>query len=151
MFTFASDFWTSKTTWTGLAGIAVAWLQVYQGVLDAQHATFITFTALSVIFHRDSGAKKAERESTDRRKLLNVAMKNEVPTACLKAAMAAHVELHQEGLKCAVASAVEIVLHEFLNATEEQTQSEAKSEAKPDLILVLNDTTEPYDGEVDRE
>ncbi len=54
---FAPDFWRSKVTWTGLGAIAYAATRCYLGKVGVDEAALAVFTALGVIFGRDTVAK----------------------------------------------------------------------------------------------
>ncbi len=60
MFTFASDFWSSKTTWTAISAIAAAITAAVNHQITWQNAAVMIFTALLAAFHRDTVAKAAE-------------------------------------------------------------------------------------------
>jgi hypothetical protein len=144
MFKFASDFWTSKTTWTAAISIGVATYQFLHGAIDANAFYLACSASFALAFHRDTKAKHSEADTAGRAAVIYAATKAppSIPLNAIEAALAAHVSLHQEGLKAAVAGAVETVLHQFLNVTD-----------APPAITEPEDVdavTEPHDGEVDR-
>jgi len=57
---FASDWLTSKVTWTALAGIAIAVGQWYLNQITLPEMLAAVFAALGVAFLRDTHAKSAE-------------------------------------------------------------------------------------------
>jgi hypothetical protein len=55
--TFAGDFLHSKVTWTGIGAIAYVLVRLYLRKVELDEAVLSIFTALGVIFGRDSMVK----------------------------------------------------------------------------------------------
>jgi hypothetical protein len=164
MFKFASDFWTSKTTWTGAAAIAVAAYQFFHKQIDANTAWMTISAALGLIFHRDAAAKHAENERADRQQLIKAAQAQApaVPITAIEGVMAAHLNLHTDGIRAAVATAVGTILQGLLTGAQQVSNVEvaeaavaASNAAVSKPVLRVEEggqgQNEPDDGEVDRE
>lgn len=62
-FSSATDFWHSKLTWLGLSGVATAVAGVIQGTTDLVTGVGLVFSALALIFVRDTIAKGNEENA----------------------------------------------------------------------------------------
>jgi hypothetical protein len=113
VFRFSSDFLKSKTTWTGLATVVVTGYQLYKGAIDLNTAYVVIAGAFATVFHRDTVQKGIERESAERLKIV-AAAQNAPAAVPIADAMAAHVALHTEGLKAALATTIGEVLAAFI-------------------------------------
>lgn len=173
-FTFASDFFTSKTTWTVFGGIGFLVSQGLSHQMTWQMVAVGSFTALWGLFHRDTTSKASEGT---RGALLGILV-NSRPKVDLEAAMAAHANVNKGAIANAVAATVAAVLDRYAaeyNEGQEVNTAPAPDEVdhrvrgteqdpnfKPTLTVVPGGTgvdhkadaanaaslTEPHDGEV---
>lgn len=173
-FTFASDFFTSKTTWTILGGIGFLVSQGLSHQMTWQMVAVGSFTALWGLFHRDTTSKASEGT---RGALLGILV-NSRPKVDLEAAMTAHANVNKGAIANAVAATVAAVLDRYAAEYNEGQEVNAKpapapsQEAakepvdpnfKPTLTVVPGGTgvdhkadaanaaslNEPHDGEAD--
>lgn len=59
-FSFASDFWHAKTTWTAITAIVTALAGYLTGELNLQVSIGMALAALLAAFNRDATAKNTE-------------------------------------------------------------------------------------------
>jgi hypothetical protein len=148
-FTFATDFWRSKTTYNTLAGLTYLVVQGCLHQMTWEAVGLGVFAALGVLFHRDASQKQHENA---------LAVKGSAVQ--LDQVLQAHLNVNKSSIAAAVAAAVGTLITQVVQANEP-----AETEPRKPVQLSVVDggpntgvdanapttdaATEPHDGEAD--
>lgn len=141
-FTFASDFWSSKTTWAAIGGVLSAVGAAMTGEVQWGVAALSAFGLLTGLFNRDHKAKVAEVDDAHRSTMLSLAL-NSKPKVDLEEALKAHVTANKASIAASVAATVAAVLDRYAAeyAAAEPRKPVVMNEGSPE-----NPTTEFVPG-----
>ena len=138
-FTFASDFFYSKTTWTVLGGVGYLIVQGFTHQMPWSVVIPGILAALGGLFHNDTVRKGNELTEVHRATVLSLAMSKPTAQVNLEEVLKAHGAVNKVAVAQAVAATVTAVLDRYA------AQYEPPSEPRKPVRMAADHDPEPVD------